>query len=213
MYQLYYYPLNASMAPHFVLQALNVDFELILVDRKSEAQKSAEYLALNPAGRIPTLVLGDLILSESAAICIHLAENHPESNLIPAMGSAERAKFFQWMMFLTSTLQAELMVYFYPGKHIDADGHNEHIIAAQESLIGDALQLIDDELDNQSYLLGEQITVCDLFLFMLAVWSDELKKPPLSYPNLGKYLRKMAQHPAIIKVCEKENLSLADYQS
>ncbi len=56
MYQLYYYPLNASMAPHFILEALNVDFQLITVDRKSNAQKSDDYLALNPAGRIPTLI-------------------------------------------------------------------------------------------------------------------------------------------------------------
>ena len=71
MYQLYYYPLNASMAPHFILEALKVNFELIKVDRENNAQKSPEYLALNPAGRIPTLIDDGLAIFESPAICIH----------------------------------------------------------------------------------------------------------------------------------------------
>ena len=102
------------MAPHFVLEALKLDFELILVDRKSNAQKSDEYLALNPSGRIPTLIDDELVLFESPAICIHLAESNPSANFIPNIGSKNRAKFFQWMMYLTNTVQAELMIHFYP---------------------------------------------------------------------------------------------------
>ncbi|MCO1337137.1 glutathione S-transferase N-terminal domain-containing protein, partial [Microbulbifer sp. OS29] len=71
MYQLYYYPLNASMAPHFMLEELKVDFELIIVDRKSNAQKSSDYLVLNPAGRIPTLIDSGFAIFESPAICVH----------------------------------------------------------------------------------------------------------------------------------------------
>ena len=77
LYQLYYYPSNASMAPHLILEELKADFELIKVDRKKNAQKSSEYLALNPAGRIPTLIDNGFAIFESPAICIHLAEAHP----------------------------------------------------------------------------------------------------------------------------------------
>ncbi len=89
MYQLYYYPGNASMAPHFILEALGVDYELVLVARKTEAQKSADYPALNPAGRIPTLVNGDSVLFESPAICLYLGEQHPEQQLIPEAGTQD----------------------------------------------------------------------------------------------------------------------------
>lgn len=65
MYKLFYYPRNASWAPHLVLKELAVDHELILVDRKTNAHKSADYLALNPTGRIPTLIDGELIIFES----------------------------------------------------------------------------------------------------------------------------------------------------
>lgn len=211
MYQLYYHPLNASMAPHFILEALQVDFELTLVDRNSKAQKSPSYLALNPAGRIPTLIDDGFAIFESAAICIHLAESHPTSNLMPPIGDKNRALFFQWLMYLTNTLQAELMIYCYPEKYTTEINSVSGILAAQETRITEILTLLDHELESKSFLVGETISVCDYFLFMLAVWADELKKPPLSFQNLSRYLRQLAQHKAIIRVCQKEGLNLADY--
>ncbi|QBG35401.1 glutathione S-transferase family protein [Litorilituus sediminis] len=212
MYQLYYYPLNASMAPHFMLEELNVEFELIKVDRKNNAQKSKDYLALNPAGRIPTLIDNGQAIFESPAICIHLAESNPQANLIPAIGSPNRALFFQWMMYLTNTVQAELMIYFYPQKHSADETNIAGMVAVQEKRITEMLALLDNELEGKDYLVGDSISACDFFLFMLAVWADEFKKPPLAYTHLSRYLRKLAQRESIIQVCKKEGLSLADYQ-
>ena len=212
MYKLYYYPLNASMAPHFILEELQTDFELILVDRKSDAHKKADYLALNPAGRIPTLVDGQQVVFESAAICMYLGEAHPAQALLPQVGTPQRAAFLQWMMYLTNTLQAELMVYFYPQRHCNDSSHISGIVAAQEERIANILALLDTQLKNQTFLIGEQLSVCDFYLFMLAVWADELKRPPLSFEYLGSYLRRLAKRKAIITVCNKENLSLTDYQ-
>lgn len=200
------------MAPHFVLEALNIDFELILVDRKNNAQKSDEYLALNPSGKIPTLIDDELVLFESAAICIHLAESNPSSNFIPAIDSKNRAKFFQWMMYLTNTVQAELIIYFYPERHTTFSDQASDIVNTQEKRISDIFELLDNELENKDFLVGNTITVCDFFLFMLAIWADELKKPPLAFDNLSRYLCNLAKHEAIISVCKKENLSLLDYQ-
>ena len=200
------------MAPHFILEALKVNFELIKVDRENNAQKSPEYLALNPAGRIPTLIDDGLAIFESPAICIHLAESNPSSNLIPKRGDKNRALFLQWMMYLTNTVQAELMVYFYPQKHTTEIEKVNCIIEAQENRITDMFRLLDRELENKDFLIGESISACDYFLFMLAVWADEFKKPPLSFNNLSRYLCKLAQRDAIISVCKKESLSLADYQ-
>ena len=76
MYQLYYYPGNANLAPHILLEEIGADYELVLVDRNKNEQKSPAYLKLNPAGRIPVLVDGGLVLYEAAAICLHLADRH-----------------------------------------------------------------------------------------------------------------------------------------
>jgi glutathione S-transferase len=73
MYELFYSPDTASLAPHFVLEEIGAPFALRLVDQTREAQKTADYLARNPLGRVPTLVDGALVLFESAAICLHLA--------------------------------------------------------------------------------------------------------------------------------------------
>jgi glutathione S-transferase len=94
------------MAPHFILEELKVDYELITVDRKSNAQKFLDYLAINPAGRIPTLIDDGFVIFESPAICVYLAEAHSSSNLIPKIRDKNRALFFQWMMYLTNTVQA-----------------------------------------------------------------------------------------------------------
>lgn len=212
MYRLFYYPLNASMAPHFILEELEVDFELCLVDRKTNGQKSADYLALNPAGRLPTLIDQEQPIFESPAICIHLAESHPKSELIPQLGSPKRPLFYQWMMYLTNTVQAELMVYFYPQKHTTHSGSAEQIKQTQEIRVTEMLELLDNELADKTYLLGDKVSACDFFLFMLAIWADEFEKPPLAFSHLSRYLKNLAKRTSIQQVCKKEGLSLDDYQ-
>jgi len=211
MYTLYYYPLNASMAPHFVLEEMGIDYKLQLVDRKSNAHKSDDYLSLNPTGRIPTLVDDGSAIFESAAICLHLCDSNPDKSLMPKVSDKNRPLFYQWLMYLNNTVQAELMLYFYPEKHSSKEADINAIMNIQELRITDMFALLDSELIGKDYLVGDSITVCDYFLFMLAVWADEFKQPPLSFKNLSRYLKKLAKRDAVIHVCEKENLSLADY--
>ena len=215
MYQLYYHPLNASLAPHFILEELDVEFELKLVDRKSNAQKSKEYLALNPAGKIPALVdiKGDdkFVLFESGAICLYLCEQNPGANLIPEAGTEARAKFYQWLLYLNSTVQPEFMIYFYGARHtVDPDGVPS-MVAAQEYRLKEMFELLDKELANKPYLLGDDITGCDFVLLMLSIWGEGLKTPPLEFANLRRYLRELAKRPAVQRTCEVETISLAKY--
>ena len=211
MYKLFYYPRNASWAPHLLLAELGVDYELILVDRKTQQQKSPDYLALNPSGRIPTLVDDQLVIFESAAICLYLCEKHPDANLIPPLNDPQRAKFYQWLFYLNASLQPELMLYFYPEKHTQGT-ELKPIAAAQAARITAMLALIDQELMNKEFLLGEHLSVCDYFLFMLAHWASGLSHPPLSFAHLGRYLRKLAQRAAVKSVCELEGTNLDIYR-
>ena len=210
-YTLYYFPLNASMAPRFVLEKIDVDYELVLLDRASSAQKNSEYLALNPLGRIPTLLDGQLVLYESAAICIYLAEKHPQAMLMPEVLGPQRALFYQWMIYLTNTLQAELMLFFYPQRYVSEPENTARFLDSLEQRIAEMLGYIDAQLEHSDFLLGEQVSVCDYFLFMLCVWADELKKPPLTYTYLSKTLKKVAALAEVSGVCQDENLSLNDY--
>ena len=211
MYKLFYYPRNASWAPHLVLKEMGVSHELVLVDRKTNAHKSEEYIALNPTGRIPTLVDGDLVVFESAAICLYLCDQHPQSTLAPKTGDPSRAEFLQWLFYLNSTLQPELMMYFYPGKHTINTHHTSEIIEAQETRITDMFALLDKALEGKEFLVGDHLTICDFFLFMLAHWADEFKKPPLTFVNLGSYLCRLAKLPSLQEVCKIEGTDLSAY--
>ncbi len=93
MFELFYYPGNASMAPHMLLNELGVPFKLTLVDRARNGQRSPDYLRLNPNGRIPVLVDGDQVVFETGAILVHLVDRHADAGLAPALGTPERTQF------------------------------------------------------------------------------------------------------------------------
>jgi glutathione S-transferase len=211
VYKLFYYPRNASWAPHLVLAEMGVEFELVLVDRKSNEQKSSEYLTLNPTGRIPTLIDNDLVIFESAAICLHLCEKHPESGLIPKLDSPLCTKFYQWLLYLNSTVQPELMIYFYPQKHTLGDDVKS-IVKAQELRVTEMFSLLDKELAGKIFLVGSSLTVCDYFLFMLCHWASRFSQSPLSFDNLGRYWRDISKREAVVTVCKIEGTSLESYQ-
>ena len=119
MIQLHHFPSTASMVPHILLEELRLPYERVLVDRTQDVQKTTAYLKLNPNGLIPVLTDGDLVLYETAAICLHLCDTHADASLAPPVGTAERAQFYKWLMWLTNTLQATLIVYFYPERWMD----------------------------------------------------------------------------------------------
>jgi len=152
MLQLHYFPGNASLIPHIVLEELGVPFELKYVDRAVAAHKSAEYLALNPNGLIPVLVddsvggrLHPLVLYETAAVCMHLADMHPAAGLMPPVASTHRAQAYKWLAWLTNTLQAALIVYFYPERWADDASAIAQVKAHAETKIGTMLDQLDAE--------------------------------------------------------------------
>ena len=210
--KLYYYPNNASLAPHFLLHHVKADYELVLVERERNTHKSADYLKLNPAGRIPTLVDDEQPIFESPAICIYICESYPEYELIPAIGNPKRPLFFQWLAFLNNTLQAELMVRYYPHRHTNDESNIPNIISAQDDRIGEALSIIDSQLDSNDFLLGEKLSACDYFLFMLAEWSLVLEKSPMDYTNLAVYLNRLSGNPSIKAVCDFEEIDLMPFK-
>ncbi len=212
MFKLYYYPNNASLAPHFLLHHVGAEYELLLVDKKANSQKSDEYLKLNPAGRIPTLVHKGQAIYESPAICIHICELHPEYKLIPALGDSTRPLFFQWLAFLNNTLQAELMVRYYPHRHTNDELTIPNVVAAQDERIAEALSIINDQLEDNDYLLGDTLSACDYFLFMLALWSLPIQRSPLTFTNLANYLKRLSEHSTVKVVCGIEGIALTPFE-
>jgi glutathione S-transferase len=212
MRQLHYYPSTASMAPHIVLHEIGEPFELVLVDRTRDAHKTAAYLQLNPNGTIPVFVEGGLVLYESAAICLHLADSCPQAQLAPALGSQSRAHCYKWLMWLTNTLQPALMIYFYPERW--TDGANlqgaAQLKAFAQQRAGALLDQLDAELARHGgpWLLGAEYSVVDPYCLMLCRWTRGFSLAPArERSHLGPYLQRMLERPAVQQAFRAEGLA------
>jgi glutathione S-transferase len=219
MIELHYFPGNASLAPHIVLHELALPFTLRLVDRTRDAQKAPDYLALNPNGQIPVLRDGDLVLYESAAICMHLADRASEArsgiNLLPPLGSAERAQAYKWLVWMTNTLQARLMHYFYPERLVDAGdaGAAAQVKAHAQAAVGGMLDQLEAQLAGHggAWLLGADHGVVDVYAFMLCRWTrgfEGVASPPArTRPAIGAWLARMQARPAVQRAMADECLA------
>jgi len=212
MIQLYYHPGNASLAPHMLLEEIGAPFELVFVDRANAAHKSPAYLKLNPNGQIPVLVDGDFVLYESAAICLHLADQFPGARLVPPLQTVERAHCYQWLFWCTNTLQAMLMHYFYGERLVD-EGDAE--AAAQvkkhaETRVSAMLELLDRQLASHGgdWLLGSNFSAVDPYVLMLCRWTRNFSRPARNLPHIGPYLQRMLARPAVQRAFATEKLSM-----
>jgi glutathione S-transferase len=209
MYQLHYFPANANAAPHMVLEEIGVDYDLVLVDRAENAQKSGEYLKINPNGRIPTLVDGNLVVSEAAAIVLHLVDQHADAGLAPRVGTPERATFYQWLTFLTNSLQEELMVWQYPDRLVGEDAAAVEIVKrGAEARAGMFLDVIEAHLRASGPLfLGDKLSAADFYLVMLSRWARPMGRPPRSRPGIAKLLDKVTALPAVRRAYQREGIT------
>jgi len=211
MIQLHHYPSTASMVPHILLEEIGVPYERVLVDRTQDVQKTMAYLRLNPNGLIPVLTDGDLVLYETAAICLHLCDAHPDKGLAPPVGSAQRAHFYKWLMWLTNTLQATLIVYFYPERWVNAGNRSGagEVKHHAEIRVNNLLKQLDHALTESGgpWLLGQTYSALDPYVFTLCRWTrDFTSSPARSKRQLGPFLQRMLQRPAVQRALHNEGL-------
>ncbi len=213
MIQLHYDPGTAAMVPHILLEEIGVPYERVLVPRSSGAHQEPAYLRLNPNGLIPVLVDGDLVLYETAALVLYLSDMHSRAQLVPPLASAQRAHFYKWLMWLTNTLQAALIVYFYPERWVD---EGNAVGAAQikrhaERKVAGLLDQLDAELarHGQSWFGGAQYSALDPYAFTLCRWTRNFanEQPARERRQLGPYLKRMLERPAVQRVLAAEKLA------
>ena len=189
------------MAPHAALAEIGVAYELVRIER-DEAQADSAYLALNPLGVVPTLVDGDLVLTESAAILLYLADRYPEAGLAPR----DRAQFYRWLIFMTNALQTALMRVIYPERYGGGDVRRCATREAQSHF-----DLIERNLDGREWLVGGQRTAADLFLFMLTRWGRRLEPPSWSRPHIRAHFLRTLALPGVRRMIEEQELELPDW--
>ncbi|MCE9572458.1 MAG: glutathione S-transferase family protein [Deltaproteobacteria bacterium] len=207
MYVLHYSPSTASLVIHWMLIELDQPHELRRVDLAANEHKTAAYLALNPSGVVPTLVIDGAPVCEAAAIALHLADVHAEANLAPPVGTLARARYYQWMFFMANTLQPAYRAWFYPDEPAGA-AHAAHAKAQARARIEAAWQQVEAQLAHGGpYLLGEQLTAVDFMTTMLMRWSRNMPTPAHTHPRLGAYAQRMKARPAFREVYRREGLT------
>jgi glutathione S-transferase len=199
-----------------LLEEIGAPYELVLVDRTHDAHKAPDYLRLNPHGRIPVLIDGDLVLYEAAAICLHLVDRHPAAALAPPLGTPERAHFYKWLVYLTNTVQAELLVYFYPERWAEADAARAEVKARAEARVGTMFDTIERELAGGGasagagagpHLLGERLSAADFYLLMLARWTRMMANPARRRPAVARLLDRLAERPSVRRAFDSESIA------
>jgi len=207
MSTLYTAPGAAGLVVHWLLIELDVPHELRLLDFAKKEQKSPEYLQLNPAGVVPTLVLDGQVLNEAAAIVMHLADIHPAAGLAPAQGTTERARYYQWMFFCANTLQPAFRAWWYPSEPA-GEANIEAAKASARTRIEAGFERVDAHLAaNGPYLMGEHISAADFMFTMLMRWSRGMPKPATDWPQLAAFAARMKSRPSFRTLYQREGLT------
>ena len=204
---LYYSRSTASLVVHWLLIELGTEHELHHLDFDRLEQKSPEYLAINPAGRVPTLLIDGQVLTESAAIAMHLVDLHPQAALAPAPGTPARGDYYRWMLFCAYTLMPAYRNWFYADEPAGAE-HVEVVQARARVQLEAAWQQVADHLAGSGpYLLGENPCAADFMLTMLMRWSRNMPRPTDSWPTLQAHAQRMKSRPSFKEVYAREGLT------
>jgi glutathione S-transferase len=173
----------------WALKALDIDFEFVPVDLRKGAHRHPDFLKLNPAGKIPVLVDGDLVLNESAAIILYLAEKFPEKKLLPA-GARERAEVYRWILFAVTELEQPLWritrnSFLYP-----EDKRQPTDIAIARGEFAAMAQVLEAHLQGRAFICGHDFSAADCTTAYLLDWANENGMLD-GLPNLQAYLARM----------------------
>ncbi len=198
---------TASLVVHWLLIELGIEHELRQLDFDRREQKSPEYLALNPVGRVPTLVIDGQVLTESAAIAMHLADLHPQAGLAPAPGTPARGDYYRWMWFCVYTLMPAYRAWFYPDE--PAGEANIAVVKerARAQLEAAWQQMADHLATHGPYVLGHPLSAVDFVLTMLMRWSRNMPRPTDSWPSLLAHAQRMKARPSFAEVYRREGIS------
>ena len=207
MYTLYYAPATASFAVHWMLIELGAEHELRRLDLEAREHKSPQYLALNPAGVVPTLLIDGQPHTECAALLLTLADRHPAAGLAPQLGSAERIDYYQWAFYCANTLQPAFRAWFYPDEPAGAAAAAATQEQARRRLEAEFARIDAVLAAGGPYLLGPQLRAVDLLLTMLMRWSRNMPVPATQWPAIAAYVARMRALPSFRTLNAREGLT------
>jgi glutathione S-transferase len=188
MMQLYWSPRSRSFTALWLMEEAGAPYERVLTDISAGAQKKAEYLAINPMGKVPALKDGDATLAEAAAICAYVAERHPEAKLAPPLGDPLRAKYLYWLFFAPGCVEPAMVQI--------ATKIELNPVAAGWGDSQRVFDVLDNALNRGPWILGENFSAADIAIGSALNFSVRLFKMVPSRPSFDAYIARCIARPA-----------------
>lgn len=203
--KLYYIPTTRAVRPRWLLEEMNIPYELVRVSM--EMTRQPEYKQLHPHGKVPILVDGDVIIHESAAICAYLADKYPEKYLAPNPQSSARAYYYQWLFYGSLTLEhpvEQYMFHAFPGlpeKLLPESSRTRVPQAEALQWFVKCCEPLNELLREQYYLVNNQFSTADVVVGGVLLWA--LKLGMMAEPTPAKsYITRLMERPAFQRADE-----------
>jgi glutathione S-transferase len=189
--KLFLAPFACSLASHIALREAGIDFEPIKVDiRGKKTATGGDYFAVNPKGYVPALQLDNgEVLTENVAVLQYIADRKPEKNLAPAAGTPERYRLLEWLAFINSEVHKNFSPLFNPAA---VEGHKQFA----KDLLAKRFDYLQSALGSKQYLMGNQFTVADAYLFTTLNWTGHVGMDLSKWPALKAYAERVAARPS-----------------
>ena len=200
--KLYYSPGACSLSPHIVLNEGGFSYDTERVDLASgKTETGADYRAVNPNGYVPALLLDDAqVLTEGPAIVQYLADRVPEKRLAPPAGTMERYRLMEWLNFISTELHKGFGALFNPQAP-------EEWKTAVKAQLAQRIGHVSQRLAGKTYIMGDDFTVADAYLFTVLGWSQYVGLDLSPWPMLAAYLGRVAARPAVQAALKAEGLT------
>ena len=199
--KLYEFAPTRSIRARWTLQELGVEFEAITVNLMAGEHRRPEFLKINPAGKLPVLVDGDTVLTESIAIVVYLAEKYPEKKLIPA-DLARKAQVYRWLLFAATELEQPLWrITRHTNLYPEAKAAPADVVLAREDFLPMAA-VLDKHMQGREFLVGDSATVADFVTAYTLDWANMVQLLD-DFPGLRSYMERMyARSRAPMRIAE-----------
>jgi glutathione S-transferase len=205
MLKLYYYPGTCALASHIALQEAGVAYTAERIDFKSNQQNSPEYLAINPKGRVPSLVTDRGILTETPAILAFIAQSFPQAKLAPLEDPFALAQVQAFNLYLCSTVHVAHAHRVRGYRWANEEASFADMKRKVPESVGASFALIERGMLKGPWVMGETYTVCDPYLFTLAQWLEADGVDLSALPKVIDHRKRVSERPAVRQAVAEES--------
>lgn len=199
-YRLYAHKNSYAMTTQLLLEELGIDYDVSWFNVHKPEQFPPEFLELNPNARVPVLLTPDGPIYESAATMMYLSEHH-ENRFMPTDNGPKRARALQWLFYLMSTFQPEVLIQFNVERYFPEDESMQQALkSASLRELEIIWQVIEDAFETGPYFLGASYSICDMLFLMQALWTENQPAELARYPNSIRMMRTAFARPAVQRV-------------